>query len=49
MSMVRIHKWHVGLALALIGIALMAYDAWWHSTYGVGTPEVVIGERSSRS
>ena len=32
----RVHKWHIGLVLALIGVALLAYDAWWHSKYGKG-------------
>ena len=29
----RVHHWHIGLMLVLIGAVLMAYDAWWHSTY----------------
>jgi hypothetical protein len=33
----RIHKWQIGAALAIIGLALLIYDAWWHSTYGKGS------------
>ena len=39
---IRIHKWHIGLLLTIIGLGLLVYDAWWHSTYGVGKPEFEI-------
>jgi len=42
MVKIRIHKWHIGLLLTILGIGLIVYDAHWHSTYGVGKPEFEI-------